>query len=96
MSATHKFMQIDGKLHEIHNVVVHKFVCFDEDYQISIGDELYRWENSESGSWVMANAIEPPSWSRMPDLNTMGNRIVIVAKLKDEDAVFYNLKWNSK
>jgi hypothetical protein len=93
---TQKVMIIDGESHEIHKVVVHRFITYSEDPDVMIGSDLYEWEHGEIGSWVMQHAIEAPEWSKMHDHSILGVRIVITAKLKAKDAVYFKLKWDSK
>lgn len=89
---THNVMMIDGELHEIHKLVVHQFVTYAEDPEVMIASDLYEWEHSEIGSWVMHHAIEAPEWSKMHDHATLGHKIAITAKFKAKDAVYFKLR----
>jgi hypothetical protein len=92
-SQTSKFMMIDGEVHEIHKIVVHKFINFDDDPDIFIAADLHDWENSEQGIWIKEHAVETPQWAKMPDYVSLGTRVVIIAKLKEKDVVYYRLRW---
>jgi len=89
-----KFMIIDNRAHEIHEVVVHEFRMGDvEDPILYAGEPLYKWQQSEQGQWVMAHALEAPMWNQMADHLTYGYKFVIRARLRDDDYLIYKLKW---
>lgn len=76
------------------DVVVHHFPMGDvEDPDLYAADPLYKWQQSEAGTWVMAHAVEPPFWVRQPDLSNYGYRYYIVARLREQDQTFWRLKW---
>jgi hypothetical protein len=78
----------------VKKVVVHTFTVGDvEDPDLWAADPLYQWENSEAGQWVMANAVDRPSWHRQPDLLIHGYRYIIVARLRGIDQTFFELKY---
>lgn len=85
---------IDGVPVAFSDVVVHHFPMGDvEDPDLYAADPLYKWQQSEAGTWVMAHAVEPPFWVRQPDLSSYGYRYYIVARLKEADQTFWSLKW---
>jgi hypothetical protein len=67
---------------ETRTIVVHEFSMGDvEDPDLYAAEPLLKWENSEIGQWVMDNAVETPSWYRVPDMMQWGYRYEIRAKL---------------
>jgi hypothetical protein len=85
---------IDGVPVAFSDVVVHHFPMGDvEDPDLYAADPLYKWQQSEAGTWVMEHAVEPPFWVRQPDLSSYGYRYYIVARLKEQDQTFWSLKW---
>ena len=85
---------IDGVPVAFSDVVVHHFPMGDvEDPDLYAADPLYKWQQSEAGTWVMEHAVEPPFWVRQPDLSSYGYRYYVVARLKEVDQTFWSLKW---
>lgn len=92
---TSEFMIINDKVHQIHEVIVHRFTLGDvEDPDLYAAEPIIKWQNSEQGVWVMEHAVESPVWHRMIDYKSFGFIYVIRAKLKDVDYTFYQLKWS--
>ncbi len=78
-------------------VVVHEFLMSDvEDPDLYAAGPLMEWQHSESGKWVMENAIKKPEWFKTTDMRTYGYKYRVVALLEDRDATYYNLKWGNK
>lgn len=91
---THDYMRIGDRAYRIHKVVVHRFQMSDvEDPDLYAGEPLLKWQQSEMGEWVMKRAIDTPEWFRQVDVTTFGYRYAVVAKLKDIDYTFWQLKW---
>ena len=91
---TNKFMMIDGEMHEIHKVVVHKFKVPDiDDPGIYAAQPLWEWEQSEGGKWIKEHAIESPVWHRYIDNNSWNTNFTITAKLKGKDYMIWLLKF---
>lgn len=87
---------IDGVPIAFSDVVVHHFPMGDvEDPDLYAADPLYKWQQSEAGTWVMTHAVEPPFWVRQPDLSSYGYRYYIVARLKEADQTYFRLKWSN-
>lgn len=85
---------IDGVPVAFSDVVVHHFLMGDvEDPDLYAAEPLYQWQQSEAGVWVMEHAVEPPFWTRQPDLGSYGYRFYVVARLKEVDQTFWSLKW---
>jgi hypothetical protein len=90
----HKFMIIDDKVYEIHNVRVHEFKLSDaEDPDLYAAMPMIEWQETEKGKWVMEHAIESPIWHRNIEPQTFGWRYTITARLKGPDYTFFTLKW---
>ena len=76
------------------NILVHKFLLGDvEDVAIYAAEPLYQFEKSEKGQWVFANALETPEWFCNINHSTYNYIITVVAKLGEENATFFQLKW---
>ena len=79
---TYKYMRQGDRVEEVRTIVVHEFAMGDvEDPDLYAAQPLIEWEKSERGQWVMANAVETPSWHRMADVAMMGYKYQIRAKL---------------
>jgi hypothetical protein len=71
--------------------------------EIAIGDvedpELYaafpinEWEKSEVGQWVMAHAVETPSFRIAINHQSYGYMVQIYGKLREQDEIIYRLKY---
>jgi hypothetical protein len=73
---------------------VHEFQMGDvEDPELYAAEPLWKWQQSEEGQWVMANAMETPSWHLTTDYNSYGYLVYVTADLQDKDATFFKLKW---
>jgi hypothetical protein len=82
---------------ECRQVTVHSFYVSDsEDPDLYAAEPLYNWEKSEQGQWVMKNATEPPTWHRMADPITMGQKYLITAKLTGPALTQWLLKYGEK
>jgi len=96
LSQSREVKIIDGVPIAFSDVVVHHFPMGDvEDPDLYAADPLYKWQQSEAGTWVMAHAVEPPFWVRQPDIESYGYRYYIVARLKEQDQTYFKLKWGS-
>lgn len=85
---------LNGRIEETRTITVHAFRLGDvEDPDLYAADPLLKWQESEKGKWVMANAVETPSWHRMVDHASMGYQYRIRAKLQGPALTFYLLKW---
>ena len=94
---TYKYMQIEDRVYEVHNAVVHTFNMGDvEDPILYAAEPLIAWQNSDAGKWVMENAIETPMWHRHTDNINWGHTFAVTAKLKARDYSYFLLKWGEK
>ena len=79
---------------EVRDIVVHNFAVGDvEDPDLYAAQPLIEWEKSERGQWMMANAVETPSWHRMADPVSMGYRYEIRAKLQGSKLTEWLLRY---
>lgn len=86
----------NGKAYGLTKVVVHQFKLGDvDDPDMYAAQPLYDWRTSEMGKWVMERAVETPEWHRHIDHMTYGYQYVVVAKMKDVDYTFWQLKWGT-
>lgn len=86
----------NDRLIRVRDVIVHEFNMGDvEDPDLYASQPLIEWEKSESGQWVMENATETPFWRRATDLTTYGYRYQIVARFREQEEVFFKLKFGN-
>ena len=85
---------INGNVVKFSDMVVHRFLIGDvEDPMIYAADPIWQWQQTESGKFVMENAVEPPWWIRKENHLWHGFEFVIVARMKESDQTFYTLKY---
>jgi len=85
---------IDDQIHEIHDIVVHRFRMGDvDDPDLYAAQPLWEWQESEQGKWVMERAIETPVWHRQHDHISYYHEYAITAKLKERDYTHWLVKW---
>lgn len=89
-----KFVVENDRVHEIHDVIVHKFNLGDvEDPEIYAAEPIYNWQQTEQGKWVMEHAVEAPVWHRWLEPISYSQNYAIMARLKGPDYTYYALKW---
>ena len=77
------------------DVAVHEFQMGDvEDPDLYAAQPLYEWAESEAGKWCIENAEEVPYWVRNTDFSTYGYKYVVMARLSEQNEVFFNLKFH--
>ena len=75
-------------------VVVHNFRMGDvEDPDLYAAEPLWQWQNTDMGKWVMANAVQTPSWHRSADFPNYGYSYSIKAELSPKNYTYWWLKW---
>lgn len=88
---------IEGRAVKFSDVCVHEFTMGDvEDPMLLAGEPIWQWQQSESGQWVMENAVEQPYWTQQMDTLNWGHRFKIMARLSEPNQVFWKLKWGNK
>jgi hypothetical protein len=74
-------------------IKVHEFFMSDcDDLDIYIAEPLNSWLSSECGSWVRENSVGM-RWHSFIDPDRLGHHIMVVATMREQDAVYYQLKW---
>ena len=90
---TYRYMQVGDRVEEVREVVVHEFTMGDvEDPDLYAAEPLWKWQQSEIGQWVMENAVETPSWYRIPDTLQYGYKFQVRAKLMGPRLTEYLLR----
>ena len=90
---TYRYMIINDQVEEVREIVVHEFTMGDvEDPDLYAAEPLWKWQQSELGAWIMKNAVETPSWYRIPDQLQYGYRYEIRAKLSGARLTEYMLR----
>lgn len=76
-------------------IVVYSFRMSDvDDPAIYAAEPIYKWQQTESGRWVMEHSVPEPEWTIGVDVNNYGYRVHITANLSEEDTTFFLLKYN--
>ena len=85
---------IDGQPVAFRDVIVHSILMGDvEDPDLFVADPIWKWQQTDSGKFVMEHAVDQPYWHRTIDYNTYGHRYDIVARLSEQNEIFWRLKW---
>ena len=93
---TYRYMIINDQVEEVREVVVHEFTMGDvEDPDLYAAEPLWKWQQSESGAWIMENAVETPCWYRIPDQLQYGYRFEVRAKLSGARLTEWLLKYGN-
>lgn len=91
-----QFNVINNHVVEVQTITVHTFVVGDvDDPEIYAAQPMWEWEKSECGKWIMERAVEAPTWHQIVDVNQLGYRFAIRAKLKAKDVTYFRLKWGN-
>ena len=94
---TYRYMIINDRVEEVREVMVHEFTMGDvEDPDLYAAEPLWKWQQSEEGAWIMENAVETPSWYRIPDQMQYGYRYEIRAKLSGARLTEWLLKYGNR
>lgn len=76
-------------------LVVHNFGLGDVDEpDLYAHVELDRWLSTDKGKWVKEHKAEEITLRHFYDINILGHKFVVTAKLKEEDATFFLLKFD--
>ena len=76
------------------DVCVHTFSVGDvEDPEIYAAGPIFTWEKSDSGKWIIANAVDKPYYIQCKDYNSWGHQYKIMARLSEQNETFWSLKW---
>ena len=78
-----------------HDMILHEFTMGDvEDPYLMAGEPIYQWQQTEKGQWVMEHVQGEMVFHCVPDMNTMGYRVVISGQLDERDEIIYRLKYS--
>ena len=85
---------IDGVPVKFLDVIVHTFRLGDvDDPEIYAAEPIWEWQQSPAGCWVMEHAVEKPYWTKRLDYRSYGYEFNIIARLRESDVLFFNLKY---
>lgn len=92
-----EYRSVDNRVVAYRDVCVHEFRMGDvEDPDLYAAQPLSNWQNSESGAWIMAHAVDVPFWHRVADPYSYGFKYLIIARLSEPDELFWTLKYKGK
>jgi hypothetical protein len=85
---------IDGMPTTYYTAVVYRFTVSDvEDPEIYAAEPILKWQNTESGKFIMEHATEKPSYHQHLDHSIYGYQYAITATLKETDYTYWKLKY---
>jgi hypothetical protein len=88
------YMVVEDCVHQIHQVVVHRFrISNMEDPDLYAAEPMWEWQSSEMGKFITERSVESPVWHRQHDIDNYGYQYAIEAFLKGTDYSFWVLKW---
>lgn len=88
---------VDGRPVRFRDVCVHEIRVGDvEDPDLMVADPIWRWQLSDAGEFVMQHAVEKPYWIRGNDPHTWGHVYRVMARLSEQNEIFWKLKWGTK
>jgi hypothetical protein len=88
---------VDGRPVRFSDVCVHEFYISDvEDPTIVVSSPIWDWQQSPVGQWVIEHAVEQPYLHRDLVANAYNYRFRIMARLSEQDHVFFKLKWGTQ
>lgn len=94
---TYKYMKVGNRVEEVREVIVYEFTLGDvEDPDLYAAQPLWEWQQSEQGQWIMQNAVETPSWYRIPDMLQYGYKFQVRAKLMGPRLTEFILRHSQK
>lgn len=74
-------------------MIFHQFTMGDvEDPEIYAAHPICEWQKTEKGKWVMQHGFDL-TFSIHPDVTSFGYKVSIAGYLKEEDEVYYTLKY---
>jgi hypothetical protein len=79
------------------DICVHEIRMGDvEDPDLFVADPIWKWQQSDSGKFIMDHAVDSPYWTRQVDISSYGHLYRIMARLSEQDQTFWALKWGNK
>ena len=89
-----EYKLVEGKTVKFSDVAVHEFTMGDvEDPDLYAAQPIMEWQSSEMGQWVMEHAVEKPFWHRHINPYSYGYKYYIIARLAEQDELYWALKW---
>ena len=77
------------------SVVVHEIKMGDvEDPDLFVATPMYEWMGTDEGKWLTEHSVTQLEWHRSLDHSAFCYLYRIVARLKESDLTFWQLKWN--
>ena len=74
-------------------ILVHEFVLGDvDDPEIYAAEPLYQWRQSAEGQWFTKHALEEMTYNVYRNEETMGFKVVVMAKLSGPALVEWLLR----
>jgi hypothetical protein len=64
-----------------------------EDPEIYVAAPIWEWQQTDAGKFVMEHAVDKPYWTQYMDYNSFGLVYRIMARLSEQNEVFWKLKW---
>ena len=87
---------LDGKPVRFRDVCVREITIGDvEDPDIYVGQNIWEWQQTAAGEFVMENAVEKPYWTRSMDYASFGHKYRIMARLSEQNETFFRLKYRT-
>lgn len=85
---------VNGKPVRFRDICVHKIMLGDvDDPELYVAQPIWEWQQTECGQFIMEHAAETPYFVRSLDYNTWGHQYKIMARLSEQNEVFWRLKW---
>jgi hypothetical protein len=85
---------LDGRAVRFRDVCVHIIKIGDvEDPEIYVAAPIWEWQQTDAGKFVMEHAVDKPYWTQYMDYNSFGLVYRIMARLSEQNEVFWKLKW---
>jgi hypothetical protein len=66
-----------------------------EDPDLYVGQNIWEWQQTAAGEFVMENAVEKPYWTRHIDHVSYGHKYRIMARLSEQNETFFRLKYRT-
>ena len=91
-----EYKVVNDQVVKLKDVVVHEFQMGDvEDPDLYAAQPIHDWQPSEAGQFIMEHAVETPFWHRHIDPYEYGYKFYIVARLTEQDQLYWALKWQN-
>ena len=86
---------IDGNPVAFRDVCVHEIRIGDvEDPDMYVAGPIWEWQQTDAGRFIMEHAVSKPYWTQYMDYNSFGLVYRIIARLSEQNELFWKLKWD--